>query len=139
MGKYCLSVGLQDDIYLDSFSRGNRIKLMGAFAMALREGRYSRPSDGTLAEGTIRSAISYVSSSFRENDRPNPTKDEDGDLGRVLSRLFRAFRNRDPNPVQQKALPAQVLVTMYKRKKFRNRKSHRATWDRGFLLGNEVL
>ena len=38
------------------------------------------------------------------------------DLGRVLSRLFRAFRNKDPNPKQQKALPAQVLAMMYKRK-----------------------
>ena len=84
--------------------------------MALREGRFSRQSDAPLAESTIRGAISFVSSSFRDNDRPNPTKDEDGDLGRILSRLFRAFRNKDPNPKQQKALAAQVLVMMYKRK-----------------------
>ena len=84
--------------------------------MAMREGKFSRKSDGPLAESTIRGAISYVSSSFRDNDRPNPTKDENGDLGRVLSRLFRAFRNKDPNPKQQKTLPAQVLVMMHKRK-----------------------
>ena len=84
--------------------------------MAMREGRFSRPSDGTLAEGTVKSAVSNVSLSFRDNGRSNPTKDDDGDLGRVLSRLFRAFRNKDPNPKQQKALPAQVLIMMYKRK-----------------------
>ena len=91
--------------------------------MALREGRFSRSSDGTLAEGTVRSSISYVSSSFRDNDRVNPTKDEDGELGRVLSRLFRAFRNKDPNPKQQKALPAQVLVMMYKNKATKTQKA----------------
>ena len=77
--------------------------------MALREGRFSGPSYDSLVEGTIRSAISYVCSEFRENGRPNPTRDEDGDLGRLLSRIFRAFRNQDPNPVQQKALPIGVL------------------------------
>ena len=81
--------------------------------MAMREGRFARQSHGTLAEGTVRGTISFVSSSFRDNGRANPTKDEDGDLGRVLSRLFRAFRNKDPNPKQQKALHAQLLVMMY--------------------------
>ena len=122
-GEYCKSDGFEGDVYLGGFSRPNKIKLMGAFAVALREGRYSRQSDGPLAEGTVRSAISYVSLSFRENDRPNPTKDEDGDLGRVLSRLFRAFRNKDPNPKQQKALPAQVLVMMYKRQETESEKA----------------
>ena len=60
--------------------------------------------------------ISHVSLSFGDNDRPNPTKDEGGDLGRVLSRLFRVFRNKDSNPKQQKVLPAQVLARIYKRK-----------------------
>ena len=36
-------------------------------------------------------------------------KDEDNKLGRLLSRLYRSFKNGDPNPVQQKALPACVL------------------------------
>ena len=62
MGKYCESVGLGDDVYLDGFSKPNRIRLMGAFAMAMREGRFSRKSDDPLAESTIRGAISYVSS-----------------------------------------------------------------------------
>ena len=89
---------------------------MGAFVMAMREGRFSRQSHGPLADSTIRGTISYIFSSFRDNDRRNTTKDEAGDLGTVLSRLFRVFRNKDPNPKQQKALPAQVLIMMYKRK-----------------------
>ena len=82
--------------------------------MAMREARFSGPAYDTLVEGTIRSAISFVASTFRDNDRPNPTNDEDGELGRLLSRQFRAYRNKDPNPVQQKALPACVLIELAK-------------------------
>jgi hypothetical protein len=55
-----------------------------------------------------------VASTFRDSDRPNPTKDDDGELGRLLSRLYRAFRNKDPAEKQQKALPARVLIEMSK-------------------------
>ena len=106
---YCDSIGIIEDEFLDHFKKPQRIKLMGAFAMALRGGRFSGPAYDSLAEGTIRSTILYVAQTFRENDRPNPTKDEDGELGRLLSRQFRAFRNDDPNPKQQKAIPVCVL------------------------------
>jgi len=82
--------------------------------MALRRGRFSGPAYDTLAEGTIRNSVSFLASSFRENDRPNPTRDEDGELGRLLSRLFRGFKNEDPNPVQQKALPVCILIEIAK-------------------------
>eukprot|EP00956_Cyclotella_meneghiniana_P008127 scaffold10809_cov23-Cyclotella_meneghiniana.AAC.6 len=56
-----------------------------------------------------RNAVSYVAASFRDNDRRNPTLDEDGELARLLSRQFRAYRNADPPPKQQKAIPACVI------------------------------
>ena len=82
--------------------------------MAMRGGRFSGPAYDTLVEGTMRGAVSYVAQTFRDNDRPNPMKDEDGELGRLLSRLYRAFKNGDPNPVQQKVLPACVLRELAK-------------------------
>ncbi|KAL7467246.1 hypothetical protein ACHAXS_007491 [Conticribra weissflogii] len=84
--------------------------------MALRSGRFSGPTHDSLAESTIRNTISFVASSFREQDRPNPTRDEDGELSRLLSQQFRAFKNNDPNPTQQKALPIGVLREIAKRK-----------------------
>jgi hypothetical protein len=48
---------------------------------AMREGRYSGPTYEVLAESTIRGAVSYVASTFRDNARSNPTCDEDGELG----------------------------------------------------------
>jgi len=50
--------------------------------MVLHGERLSGPAYDTLVEGTIRGAISYVAQTFRDNDRPNLMKDEDGKLGR---------------------------------------------------------
>ena len=41
-----------------------------------------------------------------QNDRPNPTKDEDGELGRALSRQYRAYKNSDSNPKQKIPSPS---------------------------------
>ena len=70
------------------------------------------PSYDRLAEGTIQNSISDVCSTFRDNGRPNPTKDDDMQLSFVLQRLFRAFRNKDPNQKQQKAVPPNVILTI---------------------------
>ena len=114
--EYCDSIGLIDDYYLDHFTRGQRIKLVGAFAMTMRGARFLGPAYDSLAEGTIRSAVSYVASTFRENDRQNPTRDEDGELGRLLSQQYRAFRNEDPAPVQNKCVPVCVIRELTKNK-----------------------
>jgi len=37
--EYANSIGIGDDLFLDGLSKPNRIKIMGAFAMALREGK----------------------------------------------------------------------------------------------------
>jgi hypothetical protein len=84
------------------------------------EGRFSKRSDGPLAEGTIQGAVLYVALTFRDSDQPNPTKDNDGELGRLLLRLYQAFRNKDPAEKQQKALPATVNKDV---KTISNRKS----------------
>ena len=84
--------------------------------MAIREERFSGPSHETLVKSAIRGSISYVSQTFRKNDRPNPTKDEDGELGRVLLRHYRAYKNSDPNQKQQKATPIFVVAEVFKNK-----------------------
>ncbi|KAL7467245.1 hypothetical protein ACHAXS_007490, partial [Conticribra weissflogii] len=84
--------------------------------MALHSGRFLGPTHDSLAESTVRNTISFVASTFREQDRPNPTRDDDGKLSRLLSQQFQAFKNNDPNPAQQKALPIGVLCEIAKRK-----------------------
>jgi hypothetical protein len=114
-GRYLLyleSIGLGHDVYLDSFTRAQRNRIMCAFAMAMRQARFSGPSYDKLAEGTIRNSLSDVCSTFRENGRSNPTKDDDRQLSFILQRLFRAFRNEDPNEKQQKAVPPNVILAI---------------------------
>ena len=110
--EYLDSIGLSHDYYLDSFTRPQQHKIMCAFAMAMRQARFSGPAYDKLAEGTIQGTISNVCLTFRDSGRLNPTKDDDGQLSFVLTRLFRAFRNEDPNEVQQKAVPPCVVLTI---------------------------
>jgi len=100
--KWCESVGC-DDLYLDKFSQIKQNLLLGALAMAVREGQFLLNRTDALVEGTVRSAISHVVQAFRELGRQNPTKDTDNKLSVLLSRQFRAYRNDDPKEVQQKA------------------------------------
>jgi hypothetical protein len=101
--------GFQDNIFLDHCSRHQRIRVLGGFAQAMREARFSGQSYETLAETTVRNAVSYVAATFRDKDRGNPTLNEDGELARILSRQYRAYRNVDPPVKQQKAIPCCVL------------------------------
>ncbi len=82
--RYLESIGISHDIFLDSFTRSQRNKIIGAFAMALCEGRFLGLSHNTLAVGTIRNSISDVCATFRENGQPNPTKDDDLQLSFLL-------------------------------------------------------
>ena len=107
--KYLESIGIHNDDFLDDFSQPQRTLLIGAFAMALREGRFSGPAYDSLATGTITNTISSVAQTFRENGRRNPSLDDDRKLSILLSRLYRAFRNTDKPLKQQKALPVIVL------------------------------
>jgi hypothetical protein len=118
--EYCESIGLMG-VYLDNFLRNKRIKLMGAFVMAMCKGQFLGDY-GTLAEGTVRSAILYVVLTFRENRRTNPNKEEDMELGWILHRLFRAFKNEDPKIAQQKAVPISVISELWKRQNTKTEK-----------------
>jgi hypothetical protein len=89
---------------------------MGAFAMAKCRVRLSGPAYDTLAEGKIRSAVLYVALSFRENNQKTSAEDEDSKLRQLLSQQCRAFRNKNPNPVQYKCVPVCVIREIAKNK-----------------------
>ena len=112
--KYCASVGCTD-LFMDRLSRQERILMLGAFGMAVREGRFSGERHGVLAEGTVRGTISNVVQTFRATGRQNPTKDGDFELSILLSRQLRALKNEDPKQQQQKTLPFIVLDEVAKR------------------------
>jgi hypothetical protein len=74
--QYCKSVGC-DNFYLDRPTQQERILMLGAFAMADREGRFLQECHEPLAKGTVQGTISHVVQAFRAKGRLNPTKDTD--------------------------------------------------------------
>jgi hypothetical protein len=87
--KYLGSIGISHNIFLDSFTRSQQSKIIGAFAVVLQQGQFSGPAHDTLAlMGTIQNTILDISATFRVNGRPNPTKDNDLQLSFILQCQF---------------------------------------------------
>jgi hypothetical protein len=86
--KYLAYIGLSQDVFLDSFTRSERNKIIGTFAMAVRQGRFSTKAHDTLASGTVQNTISDISVTYSENGQHHPTKDDNLQLSCILSRQF---------------------------------------------------
>ena len=106
---YCGCIGLGDTL-LNDFPRSAKIKLLGAFAVAMREAQFSGPSHDRLAHGSVASSISHVCQTFREHGRPNPSLDDDGKPGFLLQRELRSFKKADPAKKHQKAIVISTLA-----------------------------
>jgi hypothetical protein len=106
--KYCDSIGLDGNYFLDGMPQQHRIATMGAFAMAIREGRFSRPGDGPLAKKSVEGTVNAVATTFRENGQEDPHQDAERHVGRLLQRQLRSYAKDDPKEIQQKALPVCV-------------------------------
>jgi hypothetical protein len=89
--------------------------LLGAFAMAVRQGRFFGECFKVLAERIVQGTISHVVQAFWAKGRQNPTTDVNQKLSILLARQFCAFRSKDPEQVQQKALTFAALDELAKR------------------------
>jgi hypothetical protein len=108
-----------DDLFLKSFARHQQIKLIGAFALALREGWFSGPAHDKLVESTVSGTIQNVCATFRENIFPNPSFNEDARSGFILKQLYWAFHKADPAEKHQKAITICVIVKIRKKDSLR--------------------
>jgi hypothetical protein len=103
--KYLGSISIGHDVFLDFFKKSQQNKIIGTFAMALRQGQFLGPAHDTLASRTIRNTIFDISATFRENGQPNRTKDDGLQLSFILQCQFQAYKNADPKEKQKKAIP----------------------------------
>jgi hypothetical protein len=103
--QYCDSVGIDRNYFLDGMPRQHKLAIIGAFAVAIREGRFSRQSDAPLAKNTVSNTVNAVAATFRENGREDPHRDAERHVGRLLQRQLRSYSRNDPKEKQQKALP----------------------------------
>ena len=81
---------------------------MGAFALAIRKGQFSRQSDAPLAKKSVSNTVNAVAATFRENGREDPHRDAERHVGQLLQRQLRSYTRNDPKEKQQKALPVCV-------------------------------
>ncbi len=107
---YCSSIGLRNDLFLESLDREQGTYILGAFGVAIREGRFStRKNAATLASLSVTSTISHVAAAFKRNGLKNPTHDDEGNLAWILARQYRAYKNDDPKEIPEKAIPLCVI------------------------------
>ena len=62
---------------------------------------------------TVKTAMDDVSQTFREFNKSDPRHDGDGLTSRLLQQQLKGYKNEDPNPKQEKALPLNVLRSMF--------------------------
>ena len=110
------------NFFMDTLARHEKIIMLGAFAMAVREGGFLQDCYKVLVEGTVRGAVSHVVQAFRAAGRQNPTKDEDRELIFLFSQQFRAYKTKDPIQKQQKG------PTIYPAQQIREATSDRARY-----------
>ena len=84
--KYCDSIGLGGNFFLYRMPRQHRIEIMGAFAVAVHQGQFSRQGDGPLAKNTVSNTVNTVAVAFRENGWEDPHKDAERNVSRLLQR-----------------------------------------------------
>jgi len=70
--EYLDSIGIEDDEFLDAFTRSQRHRLLGAFMAAMRSARFSAARFTSLKAEQCQSAMDHVAQTFRANDRPDP-------------------------------------------------------------------
>ena len=90
-------------------SREDQHHLLGCFAQAMQEARFSHEHYEQLAEPTVHSTMDYVAQTFWARDRPDPRHDQDGKLAYLLQHQFQAYQNHGPTKKPQKALIASIL------------------------------
>ncbi len=70
---------------MDQLTQNEQIIMLGAFAMAVREGQFLRDCHEVLVERKVCGTIAHVVQAFWAAIRQNPTKDDDIELSILLS------------------------------------------------------
>ncbi len=107
--KYCDSIRLGGNYFLDEMHRQHQIEIIGAFAVAVRQGQFSQKGDDPLAKSTVSNAINAVAVAFRENGWEDPHKDAEHNVNQHLQRQLRSYKKDNPKEKQQKALSVCIL------------------------------
>ncbi len=112
--QYLRSISITSDYFLDNFSKIQRIKILGAFAQAIREGRFNSGKSSKLKSDSCPTSIDCMAQTFRLANRPDPRLDEDGKPSFILQRQYRGYKKLDPPAKQQVALTGSIIEELNK-------------------------
>jgi hypothetical protein len=101
-------------LYLDNFTRGNKHKLLSAFAQAIREGRFCSKKSKNIKAESVRATLDHVAQAYKLGDRPDPRLDADGKFAYILQRQLRGYSSTDEPASPQVAVTASVLREFHK-------------------------
>ena len=116
-------IELNHDEFLDNLTDDDKIRILGAFAQAIREREFSRAGQKDLASGTCREAVDKVAEVFRANRRRDPRHDHSGKIDDGLQLQFRGYSNTDPPPKQEKAISPSFFRQHFHRSTTTNQKA----------------
>ena len=101
------------DPFLSHLSSPQRQLVMSGFAHSIRQNYNGSTSKHRLLSGTVQTAVSHVVQTFRQNFRPDPTRDESGNRGAILTRQLKSYKDADPATAHQACLPIQLWKQIY--------------------------
>jgi hypothetical protein len=131
--EYIASIGIEYDPFLDTFTRHQRNTLIGAFAIAVRLGRFSGQSYDTLAAGTVSNTILYLALTFKKNGRPNPS------LEHPFIKAVQGIPQQRPSNKTTKSTPLCRAERNEQVKSHTNSNSNSPTRHCGLLFCHEVM
>ena len=98
-----------NDPWLQSCSTIQKNLIMSGFANSIRKNEFGKHKKKTQLMGkSVEATINNVSTTFREHSLRNPTLDDDGAKSIIISRQMKGYKNTDPAPKNQIALPFSV-------------------------------
>jgi len=110
---YLLSIGITNDDFWEHFNRGQRHKILSAFAQSVREGHFSVRPTKSLKADSVRASLDFVAQAFKLANRPDPRLDSNGKLVFILQRQLQGYKSADPGETPQVAVTGSVLRKFY--------------------------
>ena len=103
--EFCEKIELEGDYFLEVLTGDDKVRILGAFAQAVRDREFSPTSKKDLGSSTCKEAVDKVAEVFRANNWRGPRHGENGtDVNEILKLQYKGYSNKDPATKQQKAL-----------------------------------
>ena len=97
------------DPFLSGYQPATKLSLLLTFTAATRQAELSGQSQYQLSHGAVAASVAGVCATFRLHFRPDPGLEENGNCSLILTHQLKGYKDADPTPQQQKALPFRVL------------------------------